>query len=160
MDQEKCLVNFWHEGIEVFYYIPEHRIIAFDELCREYGVSNLHFNMCKVWWNTNLYLQSFVPTITPCSNFKTPEECLHEFTVRMKQRAKGNEPPRPEEIHIEHGILAIRYSDSKPVGVFIRRTDEMMSYQSIGDDDYIPEYDNLILHRNDNYRYWNGRVFI
>lgn len=115
---------FWFDDLECFYYIPEHKIISFEDAVQKYGIMSNTIMQCKAWWNTNIPMDNFLPILIPCDTYDAGLNiCLEHFTERIKQRVEGVMCPAPPELHIKLGLVIILKETSQVYGVLINLPD-------------------------------------
>jgi len=115
---------FWYDGLELFYYLPEHVLITLEQAYNDYGITSEQIMGCKAWWNTNIPMDHFVPTIIPCDNKDAGIDiCLTNFIERVKQRAEGKMVPSPPELKVMPGIMALN-KEKEFKGVFINHPND------------------------------------
>lgn len=111
---------FWFDDLEVFYYMPEHVIVTKEELYEKYGLESTELIRCKAWWNTNIPMDKFVPTIVPCKEGDADvDEALMNFLKRVKQRSEGKFMPTPPELNMKAGILIVHKNNPMDIKGFI-----------------------------------------
>ena len=150
---------FWPDDLDCFYYIPDHKIVTREELFETYGLESTELVRCKAWWNTNIPMDKFVPTIIPCrEGYATPDIGLSLFVERVKQRTIGQEIPVPPEFKIKPGILVLFKEDLSIFAVITKHPNDEGCRYNIIDSSGIPssrEYINEMILRDLNFLYWD-----
>jgi len=96
---------YWFEDLDNLFYIPESKVITLEQAYADYGISSTEIMQCKAWWNTNITMDKFVPTLIPAMANQPSSTCLLDFVERVKQRAEGKMCPSPPELKLMPGII-------------------------------------------------------
>jgi hypothetical protein len=157
---ESMNLPFWFDDLDNFYYMPEHAIASMTDLYEKYGITSNEIMQCKAWWNTNLPMDHFVPTIIPggASNID-PEVCLINFIERVKQRSLGLMCPAPPELNLKPGIIIMEKNTFNIKGMIINlpgtEKDELKHYD-IEDKKVSGSWiTGEVIKRNPDFLYWN-----
>jgi len=99
---------FWDDDLDLFCYLPEYMLISLEDAYQKYGLTPTDITKCRAWWNTNLPMDNFIPSMVPCDPV-TPgaKICLLNFVERVEQRVNGEMHPIPPELIVKPGIIIL-----------------------------------------------------
>ena len=111
---------FWSDDLDLFFYLPENRMLTFEEAVQKEGITSTMILQCKAWWNTNIPMDKFLPVLIPVDTKDDSDSTnLLNFIERVKQRAEGIMYPTPPELHVKIGIVILDKINGNVVGVMI-----------------------------------------
>lgn len=151
---------FWFDDLDTFYYMPENKIVTLTQLYEDFGITSTEVMTCKAWWNTNLPMDHYVPTITPAGSSNIdPEVCLINFVERVKQRSLGVMCPAPPELKLTPGIIILEKSSLTIQGMIINLPSfdkhELKHYDSEDKKISGSWIAGEVIKRNPDFLYWN-----
>lgn len=111
---------FWFDDLALFYYMPENSIITIEQAYETHGITSTEISTCKAWWNTNLPMDHFVPTLIPCGEKELGTHiCLMNFIERVKQRSEGKMCPSPPELKLNANIAILDKETNEVIGFIV-----------------------------------------
>ena len=150
---------FWFDDLDCFYYMPENTIVTLTQLYEDFGITSTEVMTCKAWWNTNLPMDHYVPTIIPCDNFDAGVgTCLNNFIARVKQRSEGVMCPAPPELKLTPGLIILEKNTLKIQGFIISlppNNEELKHFDSEDKNISGSWIANEVIKRNPDFLYWN-----
>ena len=157
---ESMSLPFWFDDLDCLYYMPEHVLISLEDAYQKYGVTSQEVMQCKAWWNTNLPMDHFVPTLTPCDPMSVGTNiCLTNFIERVKQRAEGQMVPSPPELKLTPGIAILNKENLTIEHIYISHPDydkQEIKCLDITDNTVTGGWvTGEVIKRNPDYLYWN-----
>lgn len=163
-EEESVTIPFWFDNIKYFYYLPENKIINLEEdIYQRLGFESSKLAKSKTWWNSNIPMDDFIPTLIPCERDSSEKLCQKYFIERIKQRAEGKLYPTPPEIKLKPSLLILDKNNTNTIMGFVfnhpDNSDKLQIAFSKGDNILsISEkiYDiNEIINRDNNCIYWD-----
>jgi hypothetical protein len=150
---------FWFDTLDLFYYLPEHTMISYQDAVEKYGISTSIIAQCKAWWNTNIPMEGFMPILTPVDDKDAGlKTCLMNFAARLEQRVEGREYPTPPDLEVRTGILILDAETKDVVGyTYNHPNNNSLFIMMVNEQGFtVKTFEKgEIINRNPNFVYWD-----